>query len=61
MIVMDALNKIWQATKRESWKKKQSNSDVEFSGQQKTITGNSEHADLHKAIMNIHIKKGLQS
>ena len=32
--------------KRESWKKKPSNSDVEFLVWQKTIAGNSDHADL---------------
>jgi hypothetical protein len=54
VIVVNALNKIWRATKRESWKKKPSNSDAEFLGWQKTITGNSNHANLQKAILKMH-------
>jgi hypothetical protein len=54
VIVVNALNKIWRATKRESWKKKPLNSDAEFLGWQKAITGNSNHANLHKAILKMH-------
>ena len=54
VIAVNALNKIWRATKRESWKKKPLNSDAEFLGWQKAITGNSNHANLHKAILKMH-------
>jgi hypothetical protein len=54
VIILNALEKIWQTAKRESRKKKPSNSDAEFLGWQKTITGNSNHANFHKAILKMH-------
>jgi hypothetical protein len=54
VIVVNALNKIWRTTKREIWKKKPLNSDAEFLGWQKTITGKDNYASLHKTILKMH-------